>query len=452
MQASGDSATIAAIATAPGRAGIGVIRVSGKDAERLALALTGRKAGFRPRYAHMARFHDGEGRVIDHGIVLWFPGPASYTGEDVIEIQAHGSPVSLQAVLSRLFDLGARPAQPGEFTRRAVENGKMDLTQAEAVIACIDAATERAARLAQRHLDGEFGAAVHGLMDALTGLLARLEATLDFPDEDLPPLYFDALLADARTRLLAPIDAMLSTAPLGERLMQGASVAILGAPNVGKSSLLNRLAGRERAIVSDIPGTTRDTVEVDFEVRGIPVRIVDTAGLRESEDAIEAEGVRRAIESARQADLVLFVADAERKETWRMEDLAGGVHSVLRVMNKMDRAAFAGLPEGFLPVSAHSGTGLDALREAMAECLGDRDVGGEDLLVCSRRHAAALEEARREIEAGMRLFDEASEGEQALDLAALHWRRAWNALGGILGIGDVEHILDRVFAEFCIGK
>ncbi len=425
-----------------------MVRLSGPDAEAIARALTGRKQGFSPRHAHFCRFFDGDGQAIDAGILLYFPGPASYTGEDVVELHAHGSPVTLRRLLSRVFDLGARPAQPGEFTRRAVENGRMDLTQAEAVIACIDAATERAARLAQRHLAGEFGRRIEALMDELTGLLARLEAALDFPEDDLPPLYLEELCADARSRLVRPVDAMLSTAPLGERLMHGASVAILGAPNVGKSSLLNRLSGRERAIVSDVPGTTRDTLEVDFEVRGIPVRVVDTAGLRESEDAIEAEGVRRAIETAKQADLVLFIADAGREDTWDAALLPGEARIDLKIMNKMDAVPFPEPPSGFLPLSARTGQGVDALREAMAEVLGDRDFGGEDMLVCSRRHARALEEARDEVEAGIALLGE----EQAMDLVALHWRAAWNALGGILGVGDVELILDRVFADFCIGK
>ncbi|MDX8401992.1 MAG: tRNA uridine-5-carboxymethylaminomethyl(34) synthesis GTPase MnmE [Mariprofundaceae bacterium] len=439
--------TIAAIATAPGRAGIGVIRLSGPESLRMVQRLIGEDgtAGFRPRFAHLRRFFDAQGRIIDSGLVLWFPGPRSYTGEDVVELQVHGSPVTLRMLLSRLFDLGARPAEPGEFTRRAIENGRMDLTQAEAVIACIDAATERAARLAQRHLTGDFGRRVEGLMDAMTRLVARLEASLDFPEDDLPPLYFEDLAAQAKQDVLFPIVALLDTAPLGERLIHGARVAIIGAPNVGKSSLLNRLAGGERAIVSDIPGTTRDVVEADFEVHGIPVRLVDTAGMRESEDAIEREGVRRARRAAREADLTVFVADAERPDTWQAD--ADVARIDLKVMNKVDLVGDPA-PDGFLPVSARTGKGMAELCRVMAERLGDIDVGGEDMLVCSRRHATALEDAKREIEAGLALLGD----EGALDLVGAHWRRAWSSLGEILGIGDVEHILDRVFADFCIGK
>jgi len=439
--------TIAAVATPPGRGGIGVVRISGPDACAIAGRLTGRR-DFEPRRAHLARFLDAEGEVLDQGIVLWFPAPGSYTGEDVVELQGHGSPVMLRALLARVFELGARPAEPGEFTRRAVENGRMDLSQAEAVAACIDAATERAGRLAQRQLAGAFGRRIQTLMDELTGVVAQLEACLDFPEEDLPPLYLEDLRSRLQSRLLEPIDAMLATAPVGERLFAGATVAILGQANVGKSSLLNRLAGRERAIVSDVPGTTRDLIEADFEIRGIPVRLVDTAGLRDRADIVEREGIRRALDAARCADLVLFVADAGRASTWECPSF-DAPRVDLRVMNKIDaHPVHADEREDWLPVSARTGEGMEALIEAMAERLGDLPLHDEDAVVTRARHRRALERARSELLEGERMLTD----ESRLEVVADHWRRAWTDLGEILGLGDVEHILDRVFADFCIGK
>lgn len=433
--------TIAAIATPAGRGGVGIIRISGEQATTIAEKLSNRALS-KPREAQLYHWFDADGALMDSGVLLYFKAPHSYTGEDVVEIQAHGSPVLLHALLQRTFDLGARAAEPGEFTRRAVENGKMDLSQAEAVIACIDASTLRAAKLAQRHLHGEFGARVQSLMHDLTGAVAHVEACLDFPEEEIPALLFDQIREELNQQVVKPIRLWLETAPLGERLFDGATVAIIGAPNVGKSSLLNRLTGRERAIVSDIPGTTRDVLEIDFEVEGIPVRLADTAGIRKSEDLIEQEGIRRAEMAADDADLVLFVADASRPETWHVDH-----HVDLKLMNKSDlvQEEYA---DDFYPISAKHGVGMDAMMERLAELLNVVDAGEESLMVTRSRHRQALETALAYVERGLEMLG----SEEQLDLVALEWRRAWTSLGEILGIGDVEFILDRVFSEFCVGK
>ncbi len=437
-------ATIAAIATPPGRGGLGVIRISGPDACALTQSLCGRTEPWAPGMARFSRFFDENQHVMDEGVVLYFKAPRSYTGEDVLELQAHGSPVLLNALLRRVLALGARLASPGEFTRRAVAHGKLNLEQAEAIAACIDAATLRAARQAQRHLQGEFGRKIEGLMNTITGLVAHVEACLDFPEEEIPPLLFARLRDQVNRDLIAPIEKSLKTATFGERLFQGATAAIIGAPNVGKSSLLNRLSGRERAIVSGIPGTTRDVLEVDFEVAGIPVRLLDTAGMQKSSDVIVQEGVRRAMGAAATADVTVFVADASREWTWQATGRAD-----IKIMNKCDlldkRTA---IPDMFIPVSALSGEGVDGFLAAMAQYLGDTPAGEEGALVIRERHRQLLDQTRSHLLRGRALLGE----EAKLDLVALEWRQAWSALGEILGMGDVEHILDRIFSEFCIGK
>ncbi len=395
-----------------------------------------------PRTATLTRWLDKTGDVLDEGLALFFPSPHSYTGEDVIELQGHGSPVLLRALLERLYELGCRPAEPGEFTRRAVENGNIELSQAEAVAACIDAATVRAGKQALRQLQGVFGQHIDALMQHLTGLVAHVEASLDFPEEEIPALFFEQLSEDMQKTVITPIEKLLSTAPLGERLFEGAIVAIIGAPNVGKSSLLNALAGRDRAIVSDIPGTTRDVLEIDFEVHGIPVRLADTAGLRISDDAIEQEGVRRAKAAAEQADAIIYVADASRPDTWDTSRNAN-----IFLMNKIDLVDTV-FPPHFLPVSIKQETGLEQLSDVLANQLGDMGLADEGLLVTRERHRTILLDTLSHLQAGLSMLH----SEDQLELTAMEWRSAWRHLGSILGIGDIEHILDRVFSEFCIGK
>ncbi len=436
--------TIAAVATPCGRGGVGIIRLSGPHAADYALQISHRKNPWKPRYAHFCTWFDASGEMLDSGLVLYFPAPDSYTGEDVVELQAHGSPVLLRALLNRLFDLGAQAAEPGAFTRRAVENGKMDLSQAEAVAACIDAATVRAARQAHRHLQGELGRKIEMLMHALTGAVAHIEACLDFPEEDVPELLFGQTRNRVQQEIIQSIDYMLQSAPFGERLFDGAHIAIIGAPNVGKSSLLNRLAGRERAIVSDIAGTTRDLLEVDFEARGIPLRLIDTAGLRPTgKNTVESEGIHRARNMAKSADAVIFVADITRPETWTDEHDAD-----IRLMNKVDLRGDTSVPTDFHPVSTLTGDGLEGFVDRLAGVLGDMPAQEEGLFITRKRHRLALQNARECLLRGLALLED----EGQLELVALEWRRAWSSLGEITGIGDVEHILDRVFSEFCIGK
>lgn len=437
-----DHTTIAAIATPAGRGGVGVIRISGPRALSVFESISSVHQKIQPRVAQLSSWLDEDGDVLDQGLNLYFPGPNSYTGEDVIELQGHGGPVLLRALLDRVFQLGCRPAEPGEFTRRAVENGKIDLSQAEAVAACIDAATLRAGKQAQRQLQGAFGQHIDGLMQNLTSLVAHVEASLDFPEEEIPNLFFDHLAGQVRNEIIQPIEKLLATAQLGERLFDGATVAIIGSPNVGKSSLLNALAGRDRAIVSDTPGTTRDVLEIDFEVHGIPVRLADTAGLRQSDDHIEQEGVRRAHQAAHQADVIIFVADASRPDTW-----TSSLQADVSLMNKID-LQHDDIPEHFISVCVKAGDGLNELRDQLANQLGDMSLADEGLLVTRERHRTILLDAKTHLEAGLLTIYQ----EDKLELTAMEWRRAWSLLGSILGIGDVEYILDRVFSEFCIGK
>ncbi len=438
--------TISAIATPHGRGGIGIIRLSGAQAASIALKLCQRDKPFTPRFAHFHHWYDAQGETIDHGLTIYFAGANSYTGEDTVELQAHGSPMLLKALFERTLELGCRAAEPGEFTRRAVEHGKIDLSQAEAVVACIDAATLRAAKQAQKQLDGTFGRRISQYMDNLTSVVAHVEACLDFPEDEVPELFYGQLRQRVEHELITPIQQQLNS-KLGERLFEGATVAIVGEPNVGKSSLLNALSGRDRAIVTDIAGTTRDTLEVDFEADGIPIRLTDTAGLRHTDDIVEQEGVKRAKQTAETADLVIFIADASRPETWKPETHFENLHIHLKIMNKVDKNASFDA-DGFLPISIKKNQGLEALVETMAKQLGDVDLSDEAALITSSRHRAALEASLAHIQAGLDMLGR----EEMIDLTAMEWRRAWSTLGEILGIGDVEFILDKVFSEFCIGK
>ncbi len=440
--------TIVAIATPPGRGAIGVVRVSGPQTESIARELLGRTPP--PRHAGFRRFLGADGEVLDEGVALLFKAPASFTGEDVLELYAHGSPVVLDRLVARAVELGARPAGPGEFSRRAFLNGKYDLAQLEAVADLIASAGVAAARCAQRSLRGEFSSQVRALCDALAELRAQVEASLDFSDEDIAPAQ-SGELAESLRELSARLVALHQRARRGAVLRTGAEIVIAGQPNVGKSSLLNRLAGREEAIVSELAGTTRDVLKSDVLIGRLPVRILDTAGLRTAGDRIEQEGVRRARAACRHADLVLLVVDArtgideiEKRLVAEFDD--DGV-PWLAVHNKQDLVS-GGASDDERRVSAKTGAGIDALAEQIAARLSGTDAGdADDAVIARRRHLAALAEAQRAVEeAGERL------AENALELAAENLRNAQQALGAITGARTTEDLLEDIFSRFCIGK
>jgi len=436
--------TIVAIATASGRGGIGIVRLSGPRAREIAERLCGR--ALEPRHAQRVRFRDRDGAVLDDGIALLFVAPASYTGEDVVELQAHGSPVVLQELLEACCALGARRARAGEFSERAWENGRLDLAQAEAVADLIAAADLRAARAARRSLEGEFSRRVDDLAHTLLALRVQLEASIDFSDEELDAESEAALqrrLAAAREQ----IDALLSAAERGRRLRDGLHAVIVGPPNAGKSSLLNVLAGSDRAIVADLPGTTRDLLQETIRVDGIELTLVDTAGLREEGDAIEREGMRRARDELARADAALAVLDARDPGAGRatVEAALEGVPVVLWLHNKRDLSpATIAEDADAIFVSARTGEGLDLLHARLRALAGE---GGEGAFSARARHVEALQRARA-------LLDEAVAGFAAAwpELAADSLRRAHDALGEITGRVLPDALLGHIFATFCIGK
>ena len=422
--------TIFAVASGSGRAAITVIRVSGPGTSAALSGLCGR--GPPPRRASLRTLRDADGAVLDRGLVIWFPGPGTYTGEDSAELHLHGGRAVLEAVSAALLHLGARPAEPGEFTKRAFLNGRMDLLEAEAIGDLVAAETEAQRRQALRQLEGELGAIYRGWADRLTLLLARQEALIDFPDQDLPD-EVEAAVQKEISQLRAEMEAHLADGRRGERLREGLVFAIAGPPNVGKSSLMNALAGREVAIVSSLPGTTRDALEARVVLGGVPVTLVDTAGLREAADEIEAEGVRRARAHAANADLVIAVVD----QTVEVPPADG-----LLVANKVDLGGR--IPDGALGVSALRGQGLESLHARLAEETRRLTESSGPPPLTRARHRAALEE----VAACLRTARAACLPElQAEDL-----RLAIRALGRITGTVGVEDILGSIFAQFCIGK
>ncbi|HET7569984.1 MAG TPA: tRNA uridine-5-carboxymethylaminomethyl(34) synthesis GTPase MnmE [Gammaproteobacteria bacterium] len=442
--------TIAAVSTPPGRGGIGIVRVSGPNSPAIAAALLGEMP--RAHRAVLRDFRDVDGSLIDRGLALFFPAPHSFTGEDVLELHGHGSPVVLDMLLLRIFKLGARPARPGEFSERAFLNDKLDLAQAEAVADLIDSGTREAARAALRSLEGEFSHAIDDLVEALTELRVHVEAAIDFPDEEVDLLSDGAIgtrLEDAAEQL-RNVEA---GAAQGRLLRDGITVVIAGRPNAGKSSLLNRLAQADVAIVTDQPGTTRDVLASTIQLDGLPLTIYDTAGLRPGGDAIEREGMRRARARLESADLVLLVIDdlfgVDADDTSIADALPAGV-PVCRVYNKID---LTGRPPGrcdedahrCVAISAATGAGFDALATLIKAVAGYQ--GGGHNFLARRRHLDALARADEHL-ARARQHYEARSGE----LIAEELRLAQQALGEITGAVTSEDLLGRIFSSFCIGK
>lgn len=437
--------TIYAPATAPGRAGVAVLRLSGPGAFAAIEALTGRPPP-PPRMASVRRFVDACGAPIDRGLVLVFPGPDSFTGEDVAECHLHGGRAVMAAMLDTLATMpGARPAQAGEFSKRAFLNGKMDLTEAEGIADLVDAETRAQAAQALDQLSGALGRLCDGWRDRLVGALAHLEADLDFPDEDLPG-GIAARVRPTLEALKSEIDAHLADRR-GERLRAGLSVAILGAPNAGKSTLINRLAGREAAIVAATAGTTRDVIEVAMDLDGYPVQLADTAGLRQAADAVEDEGIRRALDRAERCDLRLLLFDGRAWPDLDAATLALDGPDAVKLLTKSDLGGPHPVPAGYLSVSAASGAGIEALATNLAGAAADRMAGAGPALTRAR-HRAALSEASAAL--GRALSPELPA--DLPELMAEDARLAARAIGRITGRVDVEDLLDVVFADFCIGK
>ncbi|HFD92592.1 MAG TPA: tRNA uridine-5-carboxymethylaminomethyl(34) synthesis GTPase MnmE [Gammaproteobacteria bacterium] len=443
--------TIVALATPPGRGGVGVVRVSGPRAAEIARAVLRHLPA--PRHASYGPFYDGQGAVLDHGIALYFPAPASYTGEDVLELQGHGGPVVLDMIQQRIVALGARPARPGEFTERAFLNDKMDLAQAEAVADLIDSASQQAVRCAQRSLQGEFSARIHNLVERITALRLYVEAAIDFPDEEIDFLADDSV-RQRLTDIAAAVAELLAGARQGCLLQEGMRVVIMGRPNVGKSSLLNRLARREAAIVTDIAGTTRDVLREQITIDGMPLHISDTAGLRDSADPVEQLGIQRARDEMARADRILLLIDRNSDPGAASAGLIPDEYNtkLTLIHNKIDLTGEAprlgesgGLPRILL--SAATGAGIDLLCQHLKDCMGYHNPG-EGAFMARRRHLDALQRAREHIVHGQQQLEHYQAGE----LLAEDLRQAQTALGEITGQVTADDLLGRIFGEFCIGK
>lgn len=446
------SDTIAAIATAPGRGGVGVIRVSGSNLLPFALALTDKTP--QPRYATLADFKAADGAAVDSGILLFFPNPHSFTGEDVLELQGHGGPVVMQMLLARCLDLGARLAEPGEFSRRAFLNGKMDLAQAEAVADLIDAATASAARSAVRSLQGEFSRVIGELNEELINLRMLVEATLDFPEEDID--FLKAADAFGRlNRLQGKLAEVFDRAGQGKLLQSGLHVVLAGQPNVGKSSLLNRLTGDDLAIVTPIAGTTRDALRSTIQIEGIPLHIIDTAGLRETDDEVEKIGIERSWKEIERSDVVLLLVDARSGVSQSDRDILAKLPEGLQritIFNKIDLAGHS--PERHdeadgvaISLSAKANLGIELLRAELLKIAGWHQT--EDVFIARERHLRALSLAQEHI-AGARTVVEQTI--PALDLFAEELRLAQQSLGEITGEFTADDLLGVIFSRFCIGK
>lgn len=456
MSTSG-SDTIAAIATPPGKGGVGIIRVSGPKCVAIAESLTG-LTELSPRYAHFASFREaasatGEARLIDKGLALFFPGPHSFTGEDVLELQGHGGPIIMDMLLQAVLGQGARLARPGEFSERAFLNNKIDLAQAEAIADLIDSASEQAARQAMRSLEGDFSRHINTLVKAITQLRMYVEAAIDFPEEEIDFLSDGKVGADL-ANICQQLDQVFRSAKQGSLLREGMTVVIAGQPNAGKSSLLNALAGRESAIVTDIAGTTRDVLRENILIDGMPLHIIDTAGLRDSEDPVEQEGIRRAWSEIEKADRILLVVDNSQPRpataipTEFLDAAAKGKLSIL--LNKCDLQPANDHPFApgvtTLTISAKQGLGIDQLRDHLKSCMGFEE--SDSNFIARRRHLNALSTADQHLQLASEQLAHAMAGE----LVAEELRLAQHALSAITGEFTADDLLGEIFSSFCIGK
>ena len=437
--------TIAAIATPTGHGGVGIVRVSGPEVPAIARQLLGSLP--RPRHAAVHGFRAADGELIDEGLALYFPAPASFTGEHVLELHGHGGPVVMELLLQRVLELGVRAARAGEFSERAFLNDKIDLAQAEAIADLIDSHTAQAARAAVRSLHGEFSRRVHALLEHLIELRTWVEAAMDFPDEEIDFLA-DPQLVERLSAVQSELDGIERTAQQGQLLRDGMTLVIAGQPNAGKSSLLNVLGGEDRAIVSDIPGTTRDLLHQDIELDGLPLRIVDSAGIREGENEIEAEGIRRAREAQRSADLVLLITDQSDTREQQLELQRDLEIPVLEVRNKIDLVdEISPDTEAVIHVSALTGSGIDRLRQRLKDFAGYRE-DGEDAFIARERHLDALNRAQEFFNRGLDQYRIHRAGE----LLADDLTGCQHALGEITGEVTSEDLLGFIFSSFCIGK
>ena len=443
--------TIVAISTALGEAAISVVRVSGPQALQIASRVARLPGNITPRQAHLAPVTDADGRALDHGLLLYFKAPASYTGEDVIEFHGHGGILVTQRVLDRWLACGARAADPGEFTQRAFLNGKMDLTQAEAVMDVIHAQSTLALRAANEQLGGAIGREAAAMQQEIIPVLAHVEAFIDFPEEDISPETGADLIRRVDV-VLGHAQKLIATSEQGRILRQGARTVISGAPNVGKSSLLNLLLGFERAIVSPSAGTTRDTIEEIIQVHGIPLRLVDTAGLREAGDEIERVGIKRTERELERADLVIEVVDGSLPNTHHRLNLPPELaRRRILILNKSDLGLHSDWSggHGAIPLSCITSEGVESLRDAIRAVIASAGpLAGDHPIAINARHKAAFERSARHLHAARALL----EGNEAPEFIALEIRDALHALGEVVGQVDVERILDVIFSTFCIGK
>ena len=441
--------TIAAIATPPGNGGVGIIRVSGNNAQPIAQQLTNKT--LQARYAHYASFYEADGTIIDSGIALFFPNPASFTGEDTVEIQGHGGSVILDMLLRRILSLGARLANPGEFSERAFLNGKLDLAQAEAIADLIASSTEQSARSAQKSMQGVFSEQINFFVEELIELRIYVEAAIDFVDEEIDFLS-DGVVENRITRLLQSIQAILVTAQQGRLLRDGMTVVLAGKPNAGKSSLLNALAGHDAAIVTDIAGTTRDVLKERIQIDGMPLHIIDTAGLRESDNTVEKEGIRRAHAEILKADKILLLIDANDPEPDTLLKTLPSNISITKVYNKIDLLKIQ--PEIIenengtqIYLSVKQDIGMSLLKQHLKQSVGF-DGTTDNVFISRRRHIEALTKGEQFVQNALEQLQSNLAGE----LVAEDLRQAQNNLSEITGEFTSDDLLGKIFSSFCIGK